>query len=63
MKRALGLLCNNKSEDPDTIKNEFLKNGRSNCNFTKVLFPTNSTIRGYTVVKIKKSLIIKGVYH
>ena len=27
MKRALGLLRNNKSEEPDTIKNEFLKYG------------------------------------
>ena len=27
MKRALSLLGNNKSEDPDTIKNEFLKYG------------------------------------
>ena len=27
MKRALGLLRNNKSEDPDTIKNAFLKYG------------------------------------
>ena len=28
MKRALSLLENNKSEDPDTIKSEFLKYGR-----------------------------------
>ena len=27
MKKALGLLRNNKSEEPDTIKNEFLKYG------------------------------------
>ena len=47
VKRSLSLLRNNKSEDPDTIKNEFLKNGRSNCNFTKGLFLTNTTIRIY----------------
>ena len=28
MKRALSLLRNNKSEDQDTIKNEFLKYGK-----------------------------------
>ena len=27
MKRALSLLCNNKSKDPNTTKNEFLKYG------------------------------------
>ena len=49
MKRALSLLRHNKSVDLHTIKNEFLKyGGGSNCNFTIGLFPTNTTIRGYT---------------
>ena len=45
MKRALSLLRYNKSEDPHTIKTEFLKyGGGRNCNFTKGSFPTSKRI-------------------
>ena len=48
MKRALSLLRNNKSEDPDTIKKGIFKiRGRSKSNFTKGLFLANTTIRVY----------------
>ena len=48
MKEVLSLLCNNKSEDPYAIKIIFEIWGRSNSNFAEGLFPTNTTIRGYT---------------
>ena len=77
VKRALSLWRNNKSEIPDTIKNEFLKYGGEAIAillrdyFQQILqsadIPTQwnlSTLINKTkATKIKESLIIKGVYH